>query len=412
MGLIKRVKNSNKPLFGQILDLIPSHIISESVDEYQSDRYIKSYTTKTQLTAMLFGQLNDCQTLRDIVAGFNVSAEFLGDIGLQKSPARSTMSDGHAKRDWRVYESIFNKVITHYKRLFSRTASNNDIKVLTGKAVKIVDSSTVSLCLNLFPWAKFRQKKGAIKIHTKLEYHDDLPDLVHLSDGKMHDKKAVPHLQIKDHSVLIDDRAYYDFSAFVDFIDRSVTFVTRIKENADYKVMEDCKLSPEDEQAGIKWSRIIQMRGNKAFETTLCDHNLRIVGSWNEAEGKVVEILTNNMDWPPNVVGQVYRKRWKIETFFKGLKQNLQVKTFIGTNENAVKSQIYIALLAYVLMEFIRKHMSTISHAQKQFFNLIRICLNHYQGLKYVISGIPLITLSIDKRSPQHNGQLSLFSTI
>ena len=409
MGLIKRVKNSNKPLFGQILDLIPSHIVSDSAREHQSDRYIKSYTTQTQLTAMLSGQLNNCQTLRDIVAGFNVSAEFLGDIGLEKSPARSAMSDGHAKRDWRVYETIFNKVTAHYKRLFSRTASSDDIKILTGKAVNIVDSSTVSLCLNLFPWAKFRQKKGAIKIHTKLDYHDDLPELVHLSDGKMHDKKAVPHLQIKDNSVLIDDRAYYDFSAFVDFIDRSVTFVTRVKGNADYKVIEECQLTSEDEQAGIKWSRIIQMRGNKAFDTQLCDHNLRIVGSWNETEGRVVEILTNNLDWSAHLVGQLYRKRWKIETFFKGLKQNLQVKAFIGTSENAVKSQIYIALLAYVLIEFIRKHMSTISHAQKQFFNLIRICLNHYQGLKYVISGIPLTSLSIEKSSPQPRGQLSLF---
>ena len=412
MGLIKRLKNSNKPLFGQILDLIPSHLISEAVQEHQTDRYIKSYTTKVQLTAMLFGQLNNCQTLRDIVAGFNVSADFLQDIGLEKSPARSTMSDAHSKRDWRVYESIFNKVLCHYKRLFSRTASDNGISELAGKAVKIVDSSTVSLCLNLFPWAKFRQKKGAIKIHMKLDYHDDLPELVHLSDGKMHDKKAIPHLQIKDNSVLIDDRAYYDFSAFVDFIDRSVTFVTRIKGNADYKVIKEIELSPEDEAVGIKWSKIIQMRSNKAFDTKLCDHNLRIVGSWNETEGKVVEILTNNMDWPAHVVGQVYRKRWKIETFFKGLKQNLQVKTFIGTSENAVKSQIYIALLAYVLIEFIRKYMSQVSHAQKQFFNLIRICLNHYQGLKYIISGIPLISLSIEKCLPQPRGQLSLFSTI
>jgi len=153
------------------------------------------------------------------------------------------------------------------------------------------------------------------------------------------------------------------------------------------------------------------MRGGKAFKTKLCDHDLRLVSSWNETEGKEVDILTNNMDWSAQEVGDIYRSRWKIETFFKGLKQNLQVKTFIGTSDNAVKSQIYIALLAYVIMEFLRKQMSTESHAQKQFFNLVRICLNHYQGLMYVISGIPLISLSIKKDATIYTGQLSLYNT-
>lgn len=411
MGLIKKIKNSNKPLFGQILDLIPTTIIDRAVVQHKSDHYIKSYSTKVQLTAMLFGQLNNCQTLRDIVAGFNVSADFLEDIGLEQSPARSTMSDGNSKRDWRVYETIFNELIAYYQRLFSRTASSSSIQTLKGKAVKIVDSSTVSLCLNLFPWAKFRQKKGAIKIHTKLDYHDDIPELVHLSDGKMHDSKAIAHLQIKDDSVIIDDRAYYDFGAFVDFIGRSVTFVTRVKGNTIYKVIKELALTPEDQAAGIRSAKIIQMRSSKAFETKLCDHNLRLVSSWNETEGKEVEILTNNLDWSAQDVGGIYRSRWKIETFFKGLKQNLQVKTFIGTSENAVKSQIYIALLAYVIMEFLRKQMSTESHAQKQFFNLVRICLSHYQGLKYVISGIPLTSLSVKKAVNTHTGQLSLYNT-
>lgn len=410
MGLIKRIKNSSKPLFAQILELIPSHIIESSASEHRSDHYTKSYSTRTQLIAMLFGQLNHCGTLRDIVAGFNVSEDFLRDLGLEKSPARSTMGDGHSKRDWRVYETIFNKTLAYYKRLFHRTASAGALKVLEGKAVKIVDSSTVTLCLNMFPWAKYKQKKGAVKIHTKLDYDDDLPEVIHLSDGRLHDRKALPHLQIRDNSVIIDDRAYYDFGAFVDFIQRDVTFVTRVKGNADYKVIQSCELSLKDEQEGIRYAKKIQMRGDKAFETTLCDHELRLIGSWNEIEGKVVEILTNNPDWEAHVVGQIYRSRWKIETFFKGLKQNLQVKTFIGTSENAVKSQIYIALLAYVLIEFIRKHMAEQSHAQKQFFNLIRICLYQYQGIKYIISGIPLISLSVAAKCEPTN-QLSLFNT-
>ena len=290
------------------------------------------------------------------------------------------MGDGHSKRDRRVYETIFNKTLAHYKRLFSRTASVRALKVLEGKAVKIVGPSTVSLSLNMFPWAKYKQKKGAVKIHTKLDYDDGLPEVVHLSDGKLHGLKALPHLQIRDNPVIIDDRAYYGFEAFVDFIQRGVTFVTRVKGHADYKVIESCELGPEDEREGIRYVKRIQMRGDKAFEPI--DHEPRSVGSWNETEGKVVGILTNNPDWEAHLVGQVYRSRWKTETSFKGLKQNLQVKTFIGTSENAVKSQIYIALLAYVPMGFIRKHMAEEAHAQKQFVNLIGICPLSISGHK------------------------------
>ena len=412
MGLIKRVKNSNKPLFGQIIDLIPSEIIRKATEKHKTDRYTKKYRTRDQLVAMLFGQLNNCHTLRDILAGFNLNYEFLKGSGLSYSPARSTMSDGHKSRDWKVYEEIFNQTLKHYKRLFSRTASANDMVKITKKAIRIVDSSTLPLCLSLFPWAKFRTAKGAIKIHMKLDEADCLPDVVHLSNGKMHDKKAIPYLEIKDDSVIIDDRAYYDFTAFYDFCGRNVSFVTRVKGNADYKVIREEKLTDQEKEIGIRSAKIIRMMGKKAMDTKLCDKELRLVSSWNETEQKEVKILTNNLDWSLETVSELYRRRWKIETFFKGLKQNLNVKSFLGTSENAVKSQIYIALLAFVIIEFIRRNISTASHRQKQFFNLIRICLTCFQGLKYVVSEIDLCTHSIEEiEKNQYGNQLSMFST-
>lgn len=411
MGLIKRIKNSRKPLLGQIFDLIPSSIISKAIEKHSSDRYCKTYRTFDQLTALLFGQLNKCHTLRDIVIGLNVSGDFLRDIGLKQSPARSTMSYGHKMRDWRVFESIFTGTLSHYQRLFSRTAHYQAINELKGKIIHIVDSTTISLCLNLFEWATFRTAKGAVKIHTQLDERCELPVVVHISEGKMHDKKGIAHLAIQDGSVLIDDRGYYDFNAFVDYIERDITFVTRIKSNADFKEIKADELSEEDQKAGVTASKRISMRGNKAFETTLSDHELRLVTVWDNKNQKELLILTNNLHWPAHVVAELYKRRWKVELFFKALKQNLQIKTFIGTSENAVKSQIYVALLAFVLLEFIRRHLSQVGHAFKQFVNLIRICLMKYQGLNYVVNHIDDTSQSLKKHLLRDDGQLSLFST-
>ena len=411
MGLIKGVKNSNKPLLGQIMDMIPSGIIREATQKFKTDHYIKKYRTRDQLVAMLFGQLNHCLTLRDILAGFNVSLEFLKGVDMNYTPARSTMSDGHKNRNWCVYEEIFNKTLKYYKRLFSRTASANNLVKIEQKAIRIVDSSTLPLCLSLFPWARFRTAKGAVKIHMKLDQADCMPDVVYLSEGSMHDKKAIPYLDIKSHSVIIDDRAYYDFTAFVDFCQRDVSFVTRLKSNADYQVIRQETLTDKEKEMGIRSAKVIRMVGKKAIQTTLCEKELRLVSCWNQTEKKEVEILTNNAEWSVEIVSELYRKRWKIETFFKGLKQNLNLKTFIGTSENAVKSQIYIALLAYVMIEFIRNHMSKVKHSQKQFFNLIRICLTCFQGLKYVISEIDLKTHAIAELEKQNDQQISLFNT-
>ena len=246
----------------------------------------------------------------------------------------------------------------------------------------------------------------------KLDEADCLPDVVYLSNGKMHDKNAIPYLDIKDDSVIIDDRAYYDFKAFYNFCERNISFVTRIKGNADYKVIREEHLTDKQKEMGIQSAKIIRMMGNKAIDTKLCDKELRLVSSWNETEQKEVELLTNNHDWNLETISELYRRRWKIETFFKGLKQNLNIKSFLGTSENAVKSQIYIALLAYIIVEFIRRNISTANHRQKQFFNLIRICLTAFQGLKYVASQIDLRSHSLDEIEEKRNGtQLYMFNT-
>lgn len=408
MGLIKRIKNSKKPLLGQILELLPSHVISKAIERHNSDYRFKTYKTYDQLVAMLFGQLNKCNALRDICIGFKVSADFLADVGLKQSPARSTMSYTHSKRSWQVFENIFTGVLTHYSRIFSRTAHYRQIEQLKGKVIHIVDSTTISLCLSLFNWATFRTSKGAIKIHTQLDEASELPIVVHISEGSLHDKKGIDFLNIQDGSILIDDRGYYDFKAFASYMVRNITFVTRIKSNADFKEYKAEALSEQAKKAGITKVQIIQMRGDKAIQTTLCDYDLRLITVWDDKNQKELHILTNNLEWPEEIIAELYKRRWKVELFFKALKQNLQVKTFIGTSENAVKSQIYVALLAFVLLEFIRRHISEANHAFKQFVNLIRICLMKYQGLNYIVNKIDEKSEVIQVNN-KDNPQLSLF---
>jgi hypothetical protein len=411
MGLIKRIKNSKKPLLGQVLDLIPSSVITKAVAEFNSDHYCKTYRTYNQLVALLFGQLNKCYTLRDIVVGFNVSADFLRDVGLKRTPARSTMSYGHQHRDWRVFEAIFKNTLAHYERLFTRTAYYKPLLQLKGKAINIVDSTTISLCLNLFSWASFRARKGAIKIHTQLDERSELPIVVHVSKGKMADRQGIDYLSIQDGSVLIDDRAYYDYRAFLDYIKRDITFVTRTKNTTKFKLRYRQVLSREDKKAMVMKVQVVTIRGRLAEQIALDQQKLRIITIWDEKREKELQVLTNNLDWPAHVVAQLYKRRWKIEVFFKGLKQNLQVKTFIGTSENAVKSQIYVALLSYILLEFIRRHVSEAGHAFKQFVNLIRICVMKYQGLTYVANDIDYAAHSLETFPERDVGQLSLFNT-
>lgn len=408
MGLIKRIKNSNKSLFGQLFELIPDHLIRKVIKEHNSDYYCKTYKTKDQLVAMLFGQLNDCNSLRDITAGLNVHEQFLRDLGLKQSPARSTMSDGNEKRKWQVFESLFKELLDYYGRMFRRTDGYKVIEELKNKKISIIDSTTISLCLSLFNWARFRTVKGAIKIHTKLDEATEIPDMVFISEGRMHDRKGLDYLTIEPGSIIVDDRGYYDFSLFVSLIKKDVIFVTRIKDNADYRVIEEIEL-PEGKDEHILKAECIKFQSTKAMESGLYAYELRRLVIYDENNNQTIEVITNDLELNLSTIAELYKRRWKIELFFKGLKQNLCVKTFLGTSENACKSQIYVALIAYVLTEFIRRQISKISHAFKQFINLIRICLMQYQGLNYIVNEIQPISIKIQPEKIKDNGQIALW---
>ncbi|TRX71329.1 IS4 family transposase [Carboxylicivirga sp. M1479] len=387
MGLFRRNKNTNKPIIRQILDLVPPWLFKSCTNTYKTDKGVSKYRTYDQFVALTFGQLNKCQGLSDISSDIGVSEIFIQDLGLSQSPARSTMSDGNKNRDWHVFESLYYRLLSHYKSVLKQHHNTHIIKEIKGKVVKLVDSSTISLCLSMFDWAEFRTAKGGIKLHTSWDYNLMIPDVVNITGAKVHDRYGLEQLIYPKDTIVVEDRAYFDFALMLNRIKAENVFVTRIKTNTLYKTVEELEL-PENIDQNILKDEIIQLTSAKAIETGISEHKLRLVHVYKEDENKVIAVITNQLDWEYNTIAELYKKRWDIELFFKALKQNLQVKTFWGTSENAVKSQIFVALINYLLLELIKRTISKISVAFSNLSEKIRFCLYHYLSLDYVCNQV------------------------
>ena len=383
MGLFRRNKNTNKPIISQILDLVPKWIFDSCANAYQTDKGCSKYKTYDQFVALTYGQLYKCHTLSDISTGIGVSETFISDLGLKQSPARSTMSDGNKKRDWRVFESLYFKLLSHYKSVLKRHHKSYIVEEIKGKNVKLIDSTTIPLCLSMFDWAKFRTAKGGAKIHTCLDVELMLPDVINISEAKLHDRYGLEQSVFPKNTIIVEDRAYFDFLLMLNRIAADNIFVTRIKSNTVYETIEELDL-PDGENEHIVKDEIIRLTSSKALDSGISKQKLRLVHVYKEDENKIIEIITNQLEWEAITISELYKKRWDIEQFFKALKQNLQVKTFVGTSENAVKSQIYIALITYLLLELIRRTIPKKTPAFTGFVEKIRISLCFYLTLDYV----------------------------
>ena len=387
MGLFRRNKNNNKPVIRQILDLVPRWLFDNCTKTYKTDKGCSKYKTYDQFVALIFGQLNKCQSLNDISAGIGVSEVFISDLNLKQSPARSTMSDGNKNRDWQVFESLYYRLLSHYKTVLKKHHNTHVIKEIKDKSIKLIDSSVISLCLSMFDWAEFRTAKGGIKLHTAWDDTLMLPEVVNISEAKVHDRYGLKQLIFPKGTIVVEDRAYFDFSLMLNRIKAENVFVTRIKSNTNYETVEELDL-PDNIDQNILKDEIIILTSKKAKETGISKHKLRLVHVYKEDENKVIAIITNQLDWEYNTIAELYKKRWDIELFFKALKQNLQVKTFWGTSENAVKSQIYIALISYLLLELIKRTIVNKAIAFSNLSEKIRFCLYHYLSLNYVCNEV------------------------
>jgi hypothetical protein len=394
----KNTKKSEKPLLAQILDLIPKHILVDLVRIHQSDKGCSTYKTYDQLVAMTFGQLNKCLSLREINLGLSVDEKLIRDLNLDQSPAKSTMSDGNAQRDWKVFEHMYLELVKYYKGVFSKQSGYNEIAEIEGRSIKLIDATVMSVCLNLFDWAKYRTKKGAIKVHTSLDEKTLLPDIINITEAKVSDRRGVDEFRYPKETIIVDDRGYFDFKLFKLRIDDGNIFVTRSKSNTLFESVEELDL-PEDKDHEILKDEIIYLTGKQAKEAQLNETKLRRIAVVvddidrvsRKKSSKTIVLISNNLTWSAATIVELYKRRWQIETFFKLIKQNLQIKNFLGVNENSNKSQIFIAIITYFLIELIRRNISKVNHRFGHFATIIRVCLLQYKVLQYVANDIKIV---------------------
>ncbi len=383
----KAGKKSDIPLFGQILKLIPKSLIIKCVDIYKSDKHCSAYRSYDQLVSLLFGQLNKCLSLREMTMGLGLSPESIKDLGLLQSPAKSTMSDGNAKRDYRVFELLYQELLKHYRAVYTRTPEYKVIDEIKGKNIKLIDATVMGVCLNLFSWAKFRTAKGGIKAHVSLDEATMLPEMVNITEAGVSDRRGADNFRYDADTIVVDDRGYFDFKLFMQRIMDKNHFVTRIKDNTLYESVTEKELTEKNSDAIIK-DEVILLTGKAAVQAGLNEIPLRRVAVYIEKDNRTIVLITNQLDWSADTIAELYKRRWNIEVFFKLIKQNLQIKTFIGTNANSCKSQLYVGLICYFLLELIRRVISKVRHRFGHFATLIRVCLMHYTGLSYVVNEI------------------------
>ena len=284
------------------------------------------------------------------------------------------MSDGNAKRDYRVYEHLYHSLIKHYKHVFSRRPDYKLTEEIKGKNVKIIDATKMSVCLQLFSWAEYQTAKGGIKAHISFSEATMIPEIINISEVKLSDRRGVDDFRYPEDTIVVDDREYFDFKLCRIRKGDANHFVARIKDSTLYESIVEIQL-PEEKDFNILKDEVMKLTGKAAKDAGINEVPLQRVVLYIEKDNRTVELITNNLEWSAATIGELYRRRWLVETFFKLIEKNLQLKTFLGISQNACKSQLYIALIAYFLLELIRNTISKIAHNFDRFPTLIRICL-------------------------------------
>ncbi len=334
-------------LFSQIISKLDRGSFKSLVEEHQTDKHQKGYNSWTHLVSMLFCQFAKSQSVRDISNGLRSATGNLNHLGIQKAPSKSTISYQNKNRDWHLFKDYYYKLLSQLGQQMNIKQSKFRIK----SKIFLLDSSTISLCLSLFDWAKYKTAKGAVKMHTLLDYDGNLPAYVNITDGKTADNKGAYDLPLLANSVIVADRYYNDFSLLNVWDSNSVYFVVRHKENLKFKPVKELEL-PKNRHQHILKDEIIEFTGTKAKQNY--PKRLRRVAIWDDENGQVIELITNQMFWTANTISELYRSRWQIEIFFREIKQLLHIKSFIGTSENAVMIQIWSALITILVLKYLK----------------------------------------------------------
>lgn len=338
---------TNITLFSQIISKLDRTKFSKLVKEYQTDKHQKGFNSWTHLVSMLFCQFAKSQSVRDISNGLRSATGNLNHMGIDRAPSKSTISYQNKNRDWELFRS-------YYYQLLGSLGQQDGFKQVKFKIktkIFLLDSTTISLSLSLFDWAKYKTAKGAVKMHTLLDFDGNLPAYVNITDGKTADNKGAYEIPLIKRSVIVADRYYNDFSLLNIWDSNEVYFVIRHKENIQFTVIKENKL-PENRHQHILKDEIIELKNKSSKEKY--PKRLRRVAVWDDENKQVIELITNQMTWTSNTIGELYKSRWEVEIFFRDIKQLLHIKSFIGTSQNAVMIQIWTALITILMLKALK----------------------------------------------------------
>ena len=339
---------TGKIIFSQVMEHLPLHAFHQCVSRYNGDFKVKEFSCLDQYLCMSFAQLTYRESLRDIEACLRAQQGKLYHMGIRASVSRNTMANANKIRDWRIYADLAQYLIGIARRLYKKEQLGVDIE----QTVYALDATTIDLCLALFPWAHFRTAKAAVKLHTLIDLRGNIPTFIHISDGKLHDVNVLDVLPIEPGSIYVMDRGYVDFERLYRITRSLAFFVTRAKSTFKF---ERIYSHPVDKSTGLICDQTIKLTVPATAKKY--PDKLRRVKYRDLETDKVLVFLTNNFDLSAKLIADLYKQRWQVELFFKWIKQNLRIKTFYGTSENAVKAQVWIAVSVYVLVAIMKKRL-------------------------------------------------------
>jgi hypothetical protein len=384
-----------KLVFAQLMEHLPWKTFGRIVERYGGDRRVRDFSCANQLRCMAFAQLAYRESLRDIETCLRAQSAKLYHLGIRGTVARSTLADANETRNWRIYAEFAQHLIRIARRLYLDEPFGVDLK----ETVYALDSTTIDLCLTLFPWAPFRSTKAAIKLHTLIDLRGNIPSFIHISDGKLHDVNVLDELLPEAGAFYIMDRGYLDFERLHRLHLAGAFFVTRAKSNLKATRRYS---HPVDRSTGLICDQTITLTGFYSKEDY--PEPLRRI-RFKTNEGKTLVFLTNNFTLPALTITELYRCRWQVELFFKWIKQHLRIKSFFGTSENAVKTQVWIAVSVYVLVAIVRKRLA-LDASLYETLQILSLTMFETTPLNQLLTLAPLST--IPSNSPN---QLNLFES-
>ena len=352
--------NVGKTLFAQVMEYVPWKTFGRIIDRHGGDSGVRTLSCADVFRVMAFAQLTWRESLRDIEVCLTANQAKLFHMGMKGVPARSTLADALNLRDWRIYHALAMRLIQRARSLYAKDALNIDLDA----TVYALDATTIDLCLSLFDWAPFRSTKAAVKMHTLLDLRGSIPAFIHISDGKMHEVNVLDFLPIEAGAFYVMDRGYLDFARLYKMHQTGAFFVTRAKRGMNARRVYS---TPTQRDTGVICDQSIALNG--FYISKDYPEHLRRIRFKDPESGKTLVFLTNNTSLPPLIIAALYKNRWQVELFFKWIKQHLRIKRFLGTSENAVKTQIWCAVSTYVLIAIVKKEL----HLDASLYTLLQI---------------------------------------